>query len=145
MRTCKKCGVEKPESDFYESYTRKRTLSQCKECVKKSVKECAERNSEKRKTYRKEYWKNNRVRLRNYRLLKVYGISQEAYEEIYQSQSGLCAICKKPFDVLAVDHCHETGQVRGLLCTFCNTALGGFFDSILALESAIDYLKKSGK
>ena len=79
--------------------------------------------------------------------------SMEDYYKILESQNGVCAICKKQSNkrsnngktikALAVDHCHKTGKVRGLLCDKCNTSLGHFCDSIEILQSAINYLKAS--
>ena len=72
------------------------------------------------------------------------------YEKISESQKGLCKICRKSKDEngktkknLAVDHCHETGKVRGLLCMICNTGLGKFNDDPDILERAIKYLRGS--
>ncbi len=78
-------------------------------------------------------------------LRRVYGITREKYDEMVKQQNNLCAICKKPDDVLdrelCVDHDHKTNKIRGLLCTHCNTGLGQFKDSITMLETAVDYLK----
>lgn len=77
-----------------------------------------------------------------------YGITSEVYEQMYNSQDGKCAICKSDAplhssnrDRLYVDHCHETGFVRGLLCKNCNSGIGQFRDSINALQEAIKYLQ----
>ena len=65
----------------------------------------------------------------------------EEYRDLFEKQSGLCAICKKSSKInLAVDHCHETGRVRGLLCTRCNLGLGCFSDDPEQLKIAISYL-----
>jgi hypothetical protein len=78
-------------------------------------------------------------------------ITDKEYFEMQQDQNGTCAICGKKESAvtsygeikpLAVDHCHETGKIRGLLCDGCNRALGFFKDSVSNLESAIEYLKK---
>jgi len=63
-----------------------------------------------------------------------------------QAQGGVCAICGKPEATartkrLCVDHCHETGKVRGLLCSHCNRAIGLLGDSCAILASAITYLE----
>lgn len=81
----------------------------------------------------------------NSHLLRTYGISIEEYNAILERQGGGCAICEaKPEDGrnrFAVDHCHATGKVRGVLCHGCNGALGKFGDSIAGLMKAIEYLK----
>lgn len=74
-----------------------------------------------------------------------YGISLKGYERLLAEQDGLCAICFGPPDdnrKLSIDHCHETGKVRGLLCTRCNMGLGYFRDAPNVLESAIGYLAR---
>jgi len=65
-----------------------------------------------------------------------------------ESQGGICAICKKPPQQnkrLAVDHCHTTGDIRGLLCDLCNRGLGFFQDDIERIAIAIVYLGNSRK
>jgi hypothetical protein len=73
--------------------------------------------------------------------MKRYKISQQQYDEMFRQQNGLCALCaeKPPVDI---DHCHDAGHVRGLLCRPCNLGLGMFKDSPELLLKAIDYLKK---
>jgi hypothetical protein len=83
-------------------------------------------------------------------LKKLYGISRDGYASLFASQSGSCAICKKVETrvirgktlSLAVDHCHETGAVRGLLCMDCNRGLGCFQDNPEVLKRAIAYLAR---
>ncbi len=79
-----------------------------------------------------------------------YGMTQEDYDNKLKSQNGLCAICNKKQKSgrnqnLVVDHDHESGKVRDLLCNSCNVALGLFQDSIDILDKSIRYLKKHGK
>ncbi len=60
-------------------------------------------------------------------LLSKFGINNDQYEAMLEEQNHLCLICNNKDDCgrrLAVDHCHTTGKIRGLLCTTCNTALG---------------------
>lgn len=84
----------------------------------------------------------------NSHLVRNYGITIDDYEDMYNNQSGVCAICgqleTKKYNgnivKLTVDHCHDTGKVRGLLCKRCNTALGGFNDSAKILTKALNYL-----
>lgn len=77
--------------------------------------------------------------------MKMYGISTEQYDEILAVQGGVCAICKGPHrgrgSYFHVDHNHTTGKVRGLLCHYCNTAIGSLRDDPVLLESAITYLR----
>ncbi len=78
--------------------------------------------------------------------LRKYGITIAQYDEMLRLQGGVCALCRVPgrmgkYDKLDVDHCHETGRVRGLLCITCNHALGVLGDSAERLERAVAYLK----
>lgn len=80
---------------------------------------------------------------RSWALKKNYGITIDDYNRMYAEQHGSCVICRKSFPVLDVDHNHETGKVRGLLCKKCNKGLGHFDDQPVLLFSAIDYLNRS--
>ena len=75
---------------------------------------------------------------------KLYGLTTEEYQRIYKHQGGSCAICQRAKGIakkLAVDHDHEAGYVRGLLCTRCNrNVLGHLRDDTEALQRAIDYI-----
>ena len=87
----------------------------------------------------------NPVRKRNGRLRADFGIGVEDYERLYAAQGGCCAICGRTHSDrrghrLAVDHCHATGRVRGLLCSSCNQGLGKFADDPERLRRAADYL-----
>jgi hypothetical protein len=76
-------------------------------------------------------------------LKKSYGLTIEQYHEMLEAQAGVCAIClgaDKAFAHLAVDHCHQSGKVRGLLCNTCNRALGSFQDDPERLKRALLYL-----
>lgn len=78
---------------------------------------------------------------RSSRKLK-YGLSEEQFKKMEEDQQGICIICKQgPAE--AIDHCHNTGKVRGLLCDPCNIGLGGFKDDINRLQAAIEYIKVS--
>lgn len=87
---------------------------------------------------------------RNYNLQK-FGIDFDGYQQLYTSQNGVCAICSKPetelnrnkkTKALAVDHDHQTGKIRGLLCSRCNTSIGKFDENADLLRTAADYLEK---
>jgi len=89
-----------------------------------------------------------RTSRRNYshdrHIVETYGIDSAEYAEIYESQGRMCAICNRNRGVskkLSVDHCHETGVIRGLLCGPCNRdVLGHLRDDKTSLQRAIDYL-----
>ena len=134
MKTCRKCHIEKPLSDYYISNRNKdKRTSYCKPCAN---------------TYNKELNKTEKAKntSRSNLLKRRYGISQEIYEQMLAKQNNACAICKEPCkikDRLAIDHCHTTGKIRGLLCFNCNLALGKLKDSAVILQAALDYIVSS--
>lgn len=77
-------------------------------------------------------------------LRRSYGITIKDYDKMFESQGGTCAICGRPETAkgrsLAVDHSHDTGEVRGLLCHACNTSIGKFRENREWLLKAIKYL-----
>ena len=87
---------------------------------------------------------------REYKLLTQYGLTLEDYVRLDEKQGGRCASCRE-FEtakgntgrvrLLAVDHDHETGEVRGLLCSLCNTGVGSLGDDPVLLRKAVDYLE----
>ena len=83
-------------------------------------------------------------RMRANAYMRQYGITVEEYDVLYEEQNRGCAICFAPTGSnnkrLAVDHNHETGEVRGLLCDDCNIGLGKFKDNPNLLDTAINYL-----
>ena len=91
------------------------------------------------------------IRFERYR--REYGLSEAAFYEMLGNQKGRCAICdvvlvfsgttKHKSNVGVVDHCHDTGKIRGLLCTKCNKGLGMFNDGPDLIQKALDYLLDS--
>ncbi len=83
----------------------------------------------------------------NSRLKRVYGIDLNQYNQMFAEQEGKCLGCKRHQSELkfklAVDHCHKTGNIRGLLCISCNAALGNVRDNEQILENLKNYLNKS--
>lgn len=107
------------------------------------------------KTYSAAHYAANREKriaaMIVYNMLKKYGVTQERYQELLEAQSHRCAICgagsgwrhrqSGELKKLAVDHCHETGRVRGLLCDACNLGIGKLRHDPHLLQKAIDYLR----
>jgi hypothetical protein len=126
-KRCSRCGVKKPITDFYN------TDAYCKEC-------------------RAEYKRSIRDKLRRadreYQLERLYGLSIEEHDKILAEQDEVCAGCgatsfnDKSYH-LAVDHDHETGKVRGLLCLKCNRILGLADDNPEILRNLADYLESN--
>ena len=75
------------------------------------------------------------------KLRSQYGISLEQWDEMFERQAGLCSICRSE-SPLHVDHDHDTGQVRELLCTKCNLGIGCFEDDPDTLTRAAEYAAK---
>lgn len=103
------------------------------------------KNPEKEREQRRRYREKNRevYRARQYagKIRRKYGLTVEKYQELWTAQSGVCAVCALvPAQV--VDHRHSDGQIRGLLCHKCNTALGLLNENLSSLAAAIEYLKK---
>ncbi|QIX22952.1 hypothetical protein FOB41_06465 [Agrobacterium pusense] len=85
-----------------------------------------------------------REKAKEVRLLKLYGIDFKRREEMAIAQDFKCAICRDDFTdnrAMHVDHCHATGDVRGLLCSNCNQAIGLLQDNPEIIRSAADYVE----
>lgn len=95
--------------------------------------------------YQREWRARNQIKTKESYLRKSFGIGLAEYNNILEMQGGGCAICggKDQHYRLAVDHCHDTKAVRGLLCANCNRGLGLFKDSPDRLERAMNYLKSA--
>lgn len=143
MKQCTKCGTEKELSEFQpDPRYRHKHKTHCRTCVNayersrrakpgplrdKALAKSREWNSQAAESG--YFWQQH--------LLKKYGLTRADYEQLEVEQGGVCAICSRPeSDVgrggkikpLAVDHCHESGMVRGLLCHGCN--VGSNWDTI---------------
>lgn len=139
-KKCIECELTKSLDKFSWTVKSKGYISSyCKVCTNKKMHNKRMLNPEK------EY---ERTRRRHYK--SKYGITLEQYNEMFEKQKGLCAICDKPQKRystsgnkrLAVDHCHTTGKVRALLCTECNVGIGYAQDNPDILKSMILYLEK---
>lgn len=144
-KVCTKCGVEKNARDFHKRKDTKSGLrSHCKDCVNV-------RNLTKYYLCGKTAESHQKAR-RKWALKNYYGLTPEDYDQMLADQNGVCYICGHPpkfqrskfggSSLLHVDHCHETGKVRKLLCNTCNTALGAVQDKVDTLEKMITYLKE---
>jgi hypothetical protein len=138
---CSKCNTEQNVLNFHKSSkTKSGYQSWCKLCSKEWA------STPKRKEqHRNRYHSNKDKHYYNYFYKRTYGITSEQYNEMLKDQNNVCKICFSSCLTkrrLAVDHCHETGKVRGLLCAKCNSLLGQAGDKIEILEKAIKYLKE---
>lgn len=129
MRTCSKCGVEKEPSAFGKHKGTKDGLRpECKDC-------------RSGRPYDPKRQLNNHLKSK-------YNITLDDYDNMLKEQGGVCALCgtNEPGKQgrFVVDHNHDTGEVRGLLCNQCNVGLGALQDSPTLLLKAADYLIKMG-
>jgi hypothetical protein len=142
-RQCKECLEEKHPSKFgkYVGSNGKYYKSwRCKQC-----------QLAKNKRWQKANPDRVSFSHRSMHLRREYGITRREYDELLKAQNGVCAICKKPEtrkshgknDPLSVDHNHDTGVVRGLLCGNCNRMIGLAFDDPETLRLAAEYLEAS--
>lgn len=96
----------------------------------------------------RQWYRENRERVLTERRLSLYGVTEDHYAAMLAAQGGGCATCgrkdpgRKGYKAFMVDHCHQTGEVRGLLCNKCNTGVGLFQDNPELLLRAADYLLK---
>lgn len=136
---CSACMTYKTPSEFNKAASMKRGyLYNCRECEK-------ERNNEIMSTEVGREASRNRVR--KHKLKSKFDMTPKQYDDMRIDQDYSCAICGKDEDnndgrILAVDHDHITGRIRGLLCQKCNIGLGQFDDSIHVMQSAILYLSQ---
>ncbi len=164
----KNCGwktCEQVNPQLISNFTKNKASSDglqyyCKICSAKKIKDHQLKNPEKWSSYARKYRVKNYDkhrssakryqekypdRMKNTVLKRVFGITLEKYNEMYSAQKGCCKICKLHSTEfkknLAVDHCHKTNSIRGLLCHHCNTAIGLLKEDPLIFEEAIRYLK----
>jgi hypothetical protein len=161
-RTCTKCGETKPLGDFYKRPATARPTGkylQCKACLRAYARAWATAHPERRHKKQRQYYKKNAAKFRAHArewqrnnpdrrkdsyLKRRFGITLVQFELMLADQDGACAGCRRPFSEnlrAAVDHCHDTGVVRGLLCALCNHAVGLVHDDPETLQRLASYLK----
>jgi hypothetical protein len=138
MKTCRKCGESEPDVEFEHG----RRI--CRKCRK------AQKTDWRRKLGIKPRQIKHKVprkfRTKSYNLRNHFGITLEDYNQMFEEQKGRCAICgihqSEMSKALSVDHNHNTGEIRGLLCNNCNTAIGKLKtdDGIELLQKAMEYI-----
>lgn len=154
MKKCSKCKQDKCPDQFYKNKLSKDGLgSQCKVCSNSASVAWYKANTEIERLKKRSWRQNNPDKVKNQNRrdsLKIYGLSIKDWEILFENQNGVCAICDMPETLidkgilrrLAVDHCHETGKVRSLLCSKCNQAIGLLNDNSKLLDKAASYLRK---
>ena len=163
MKRCSKCGELKFFDQYYAAKGCKDGLrGDCKACfsarararyvaksdeIKAYVNAWRSENREHVRAWQKQYNAGRKRENRDAHLRRKFGITLEDFEGMLVAQGGGCAICGRPAPEgtsLHVDHDHETGAVRGLLCFTCNGALGMLTESREYLDRASDYLSCGG-
>lgn len=142
---------EKPEGDYWFCAIDNKKPYGPDNFYWKSIDKSAETESRRKRLndYQKAYRVLNIETIRSKELKKRYGISLDDWNQMYEEQNGVCKICGRPESKvdkrlgaprkLAVDHCHDTGKIRGLLCTECNQAIGLLHHDPKILKSALEY------
>jgi len=165
-KTCRLCGEDKPVEQFHRATgTRDGRRGECKTCFRElwkaryeadperrrravlRAKAWQERNPERYAEIQRRYVDSGRKALsvRRAHLKRKYGITLDDYRAMLEAQAGGCAICHAPEpegQSLHVDHDHDTGAVRGLLCFTCNAGIGMFAHDIDLLSAAVAYLHR---
>ena len=163
MKNCARCSIMKKVDEFHKCSSRIDGLQiYCKTCAKEKrdsdeSKKSWAKNKEKEQIRKKAFYEKNKSKIfmttnkwrsqhpeqrKLYAAKGKYNLSNEQYKQLMSINN--CEICKCDLSITKhkhIDHCHETGKVRGVLCSKCNLGLGHFKDNITNLEKAIDYLK----
>lgn len=163
-KLCSSCETRKSVAEFYvckKGINAGKLKPDCKSCAKAAAKAWRGANPDRQAATLRAWKKRNPEKRaairRRYFVKKRYGITTEQYDLMLGSQGGVCAICKEFPEHggygnsgrkhiqghLAVDHDHETGAVRGLLCRKCNLILGNADDDSDRLRAAAAYLDES--
>lgn len=125
MKKCSTCKLEKPYAEFSKS-TARGYQTYCKSCA----------------ALRRAQWaRDNTDKTREYRIKNRYGLTTEQFTAMMLAQGSKCAICETDLTVPVIDHNHDTGEVRGILCVGCNTKLAAYEDKV-AMEASMAYLAK---
>lgn len=126
---CRKCRIEKEPEQFAKIYRDGPPTNFCKACKAAKRRDWAMRNPGSNRRSRRKFQ------------LALYGLTEADYAAMLEAQGGVCAICRQGCStgkLLAVDHDHETGIVRGLLCQRCNRMVGTYEASRASVE---EYLR----
>ena len=159
----KKCNCCKQEKELAAFASKRgKPNSRCRKCIgaymQRHYLENRNREIQKRREWYaknrkqsiacvKQNYANKKEQIKFQRIFKKYKLTKEAYLQMKEDQNGRCAACKleNSSKDLAVDHCHKTGKVRGLLCDQCNTSLGLLKDSPLRIKALLDFVEKHQK
>lgn len=147
MKKCTKCNEAKPLAEFFKSGKypsgKEKNRGSCKACTNKYTANWRIKNRAEYNDYMTKYRIQKPDKRRATEIKKLYGLLPEQLTKMVQEQNNKCKICNRPPQgkrPLAIDHCHKSGRVRGLLCYRCNRSVALLDDQEL-LEKAIAYIK----
>lgn len=161
-KRCPSCGETKPRSEFRADRTKADHLtSACSACISQRSRDYYQRNRDRIRANVKAYQKakpevqaravarrreNGKRRAADVK--GKYGLTEGEYAALLERSGGLCEICGRvPSEVskkgVCVDHCHDSGRVRGILCAPCNMGIGHLRDDPEVLRAAIGYLERA--
>ncbi len=135
---CANCGAVRIVSAGWKNGKQQWTCKERKRALAKG-----ERRQEWYKEWQKGYYRRTGGALQHANWIKQYGLTPEDYQALMEAQEGKCALCRKECSSgnrLSVDHNHDTGRVRGLLCRNCNRGIGLLQESPEILQRAVGYL-----
>jgi hypothetical protein len=146
-KKCTKCGTIKEATDFYAKETR------CKACVNEIRRAKYAENPEKFIARVSKFRTENPEKIRDTKLKQAYGVGIEYFDAKLKEQGNVCAGCGRNVKSvwrgkvvqMALDHCHKTGEPRGVLCIKCNRALGLLEESVETMKRLVDYVNKYQK
>ena len=133
-KTCTQCQETKPLTEFYHRKNRPNGTGYASEC-----KECMKARMSKR-------YHDDPTRMADLTACRTYGLTMDELTAMREKANGICQACGKSeneqghYGKLVIDHCHETGKVRGLICNKCNTILGLCKDNIDILQGLAQFM-----
>jgi hypothetical protein len=168
QKRCNVCGELKPLTEFYKAegcvdgrrgdcrscfqakaVARAEADPQLREAARERTRQWVVDNPERKRENNQAYATSGRKRPsdRKSHLKRTFGLTLEDYDRMLAEQGGGCAICGRLPDktALHVDHCHETGRVRGLLCFRCNAAIGHLREDPAVIAAALAYVTRHGQ
>lgn len=131
-KICKTCNVELELDNFSKGQGKYKLHNACKVCdaIRRRKQHASLSVEEKAR-------RSEQQRIKEYK--RIYNLPDDLAKQLANNREGVCKICNET-KLLVVDHCHNTGEVRGLICSHCNSVLGYAKDNVKTLQSAIDYL-----
>lgn len=131
-KVCTHCHTEKPLTVEFFNKNQHTWYSKCRDC----------RKSARNRDYNLRGRTSVKIDPTTPERLRRFGLTVEAHRDLLKRQNQQCGICKEPVSEKSpIDHCHETGKVRGILCVKCNNGLGAFRDDDLLLTHAARWVR----